>query len=124
MPLSTRRAPSRSPTIAEDAEFAVRFQLPWLPTLAPSSRLHAPQLGGPRRGDQRTDRPLPDRYALPADDSEAVIASEGLLGGNFLELVPGGSPFNLAPGDEVYETQSAVSLTTLLLRAVSGGDVE
>jgi phospholipid/cholesterol/gamma-HCH transport system substrate-binding protein len=58
------------------------------------------------------------------DDTQAVVASEGLLGGNFLELVPGGSPFNLAPGDEVYETQSAVSLTTLLLRAVSGGDVE
>lgn len=58
------------------------------------------------------------------DDTQAVIASEGLLGGNFLELVPGGSAFNLAPGDEVYETQSAVSLTTLILRAVGGGDGE
>jgi len=56
------------------------------------------------------------------DDSQAVIASEGLLGGNFLELVPGGSAFNLAPGDELYETQSAVSLTTLLMRAVGGGE--
>ena len=55
------------------------------------------------------------------DDTQAVIASEGLLGGNFLELVPGGSPFNLAPGEEVYETQSSVSLTTLILRAVGGG---
>lgn len=57
------------------------------------------------------------------DDTQAVIASEGLLGGNFLELVPGGSPFNLAEGDEIYTTQSAVSLTTLILRAV-GGDGE
>jgi len=56
------------------------------------------------------------------DDTQAVIASEGLLGGNFLELVPGGSAFNLTPGDEIYETQSAVSLTTLILRAVGGGD--
>lgn len=56
------------------------------------------------------------------DDTQAVIASEGLLGGNFLELVPGGSAFNLAPGDEVYETQSAVSLTTLIMRAVGGGE--
>lgn len=55
------------------------------------------------------------------DDSQAVIASEGLLGGNFLELVPGGAVSNLAPGDEVYETQSAVSLTTLLMRAVGSG---
>lgn len=58
------------------------------------------------------------------DDTQAVIASEGLLGGNFLELVPGGSPFNLAPGDDIYETQSAVSLTTLILRAVGGGGEE
>jgi len=53
-------------------------------------------------------------------DTQAVIASEGLLGGNFLELVPGGSAMTLEPGDEIYETQSAVSLTTLILRAVGG----
>ena len=60
---------------------------------------------------------------LIPDDTQAVIASEGLLGGNFLELVPGGSPFNLGEGDEILSTQSAVSLTTLILRAV-GGDEE
>ncbi len=65
------------------------------------------------------DFSVSDGIAVP-DDTQAVIASEGLLGGNFLELVPGGSAFNLAPGDEVYETQSAVSLTTLILRAVGG----
>lgn len=54
------------------------------------------------------------------DDTSAVIASEGLLGGNFLELVPGGSPFNLEPGAEVENTQGAVSLITLLLKFVSG----
>ncbi len=54
------------------------------------------------------------------DDTSAVIASEGLLGGNFLELVPGGSPFDLEPGAEVENTQGAVSLITLLLKFVSG----
>ncbi|MCE8007882.1 outer membrane lipid asymmetry maintenance protein MlaD [Aestuariivita sp.] len=54
------------------------------------------------------------------DDSAVVISSEGLLGGNFVEIMPGGSPFYFAEGDEVLDTQSSVSLMTLLLRFVSG----
>jgi phospholipid/cholesterol/gamma-HCH transport system substrate-binding protein len=54
------------------------------------------------------------------DDSAAVISSEGLLGGNFLEIMPGGSPFNFAPDDEISDTQGAVSLISLLLKFVSG----
>lgn len=50
------------------------------------------------------------------DDSEAGIASEGLLGGAFVELSPGGSEFMLAGGDEIVNTQSAVSLLQLLMR--------
>lgn len=57
---------------------------------------------------------------LPSD-SAIVIASEGLLGGNYVEIQPGGSPFNFEPGDEIEDTQSAVSLVTLLLRFVGGG---
>jgi len=60
-----------------------------------------------------------DGIVLP-DDSAIVIASEGLLGGNFVELVPGGSPFNLNPGDEIIDTQGAVSLVSLLMKFVSG----
>ncbi|MFN6977266.1 MAG: outer membrane lipid asymmetry maintenance protein MlaD [Gemmobacter sp.] len=55
------------------------------------------------------------------DDSAIVISSEGLLGGNFVEILPGGSPFNLEPGGEIEDTQGAVSLTTLLMRFVGGG---
>ncbi|MBK5927901.1 outer membrane lipid asymmetry maintenance protein MlaD [Rhodobaculum claviforme] len=62
-----------------------------------------------------------DGIALP-EDTLAVVATEGLLGGAFIELLPGGAPFDLAPGDRIEQTQSAVSLVTLLLRAVSGGD--
>ncbi|MBN2906972.1 MAG: outer membrane lipid asymmetry maintenance protein MlaD [Rhodobacteraceae bacterium] len=58
---------------------------------------------------------LDDAIALP-DDSAALIASEGLLGGTFVEIVPGGSPFDLEPGGEVLDTQGAVSLVTLLLK--------
>ena len=53
------------------------------------------------------------------DDSILAISSEGLLGGNFVEVLPGGSPFALEPGDSFAETQGSVSLITLLLRFVS-----
>jgi phospholipid/cholesterol/gamma-HCH transport system substrate-binding protein len=56
------------------------------------------------------------------DDSAVVVASEGLLGGNFVEIVPGGSLFNFQPGDEIEDTQGAVSLVGLLMKFVSGGD--
>ena len=55
------------------------------------------------------------------DDSAIIIASEGLLGGTFVEIQPGGSPFGLASGDEFTDTQGAVSLLNLLLKFVSGG---
>jgi len=54
------------------------------------------------------------------DDSAAVIASEGLLGGNFVEIVPGGSLGNFENGAEIEDTQGAVSLMTLLLKFVTG----
>jgi phospholipid/cholesterol/gamma-HCH transport system substrate-binding protein len=54
------------------------------------------------------------------DDSAVAISSEGLLGGTFVEIIPGGSPFVLAPGDAILDTQSSVSLITLLMRFVGG----
>jgi phospholipid/cholesterol/gamma-HCH transport system substrate-binding protein len=50
------------------------------------------------------------------EDSDVKIASEGLLGGAFLEITPGASEFTLAEGDEVLNTQSSVSLLNLLMR--------
>jgi phospholipid/cholesterol/gamma-HCH transport system substrate-binding protein len=61
-----------------------------------------------------------DGIPLP-DDSSAVVASEGLLGGTFVEIVPGGSLDNLAPGAEIVDTQGAVSLLNLLTQFVAGG---
>ncbi|WP_238369387.1 outer membrane lipid asymmetry maintenance protein MlaD [Heliomarina baculiformis] len=60
------------------------------------------------------------------DDSAAIVASEGLLGGNFVEINPGGSLDYFAPGDEIEDTQGAVSLISLLVQFVagSGGDSE
>lgn len=56
------------------------------------------------------------------DDSSIVISSEGLLGGNYVEILPGGSAFNFEPGSEIEDTQSAISLVGLLMKFVAGGD--
>lgn len=58
------------------------------------------------------------------DDSAVAISSEGLLGGNYVELLPGGSPFYLEPGTEIEFTQGSVSLVSLLMKFVSGNDDE
>lgn len=60
---------------------------------------------------------VPDRIALPTDTA-ALIQSDGLLGGAYIQLQPGGSPDDLAPGDEIEEVQGAVSLLQLMLKFV------
>ena len=47
-------------------------------------------------------------------DSSAEITSDGLLGGKYLSIVPGGDSIVLQPGQTVAITQSAVSLEQLL----------
>lgn len=54
------------------------------------------------------------------DDSDVKIASEGLLGGSFLEITPGASEFMIEPGGEILNTQSSVSLLNLLMKFGAG----
>lgn len=54
------------------------------------------------------------------DDSAVIVSQEGLLGGNFVEIMPGGSPFFYEAGDEILDTQGSVSLISLLLKFVAG----
>ena len=64
--------------------------------------------------------------AVP-EDSTIVVASEGLLGGAFVEILPGGSPMDLEAGAEVEDTQGAVSMIGLLMKfvgAAAGDDSE
>lgn len=60
-----------------------------------------------------------ESIVLP-EDTAVIVSSEGLLGGSFIELLPGGSPFNLDPGSEIEDTQSSVSLLHLLIKFVGG----
>jgi phospholipid/cholesterol/gamma-HCH transport system substrate-binding protein len=48
------------------------------------------------------------------DDTSAKILTAGLLGDQFIGLVPGGSEKNLQPGGEIKLTQSAVLLENLI----------
>ena len=65
---------------------------------------------------------IASNYKVP-DDSTAAVATESLLGGNYLELQPGGSPDFLEPGDEIEHTQGAVDLMGLIGQAIfSAGD--
>lgn len=78
--------------------------------------------------DQRLD---PERYLavvrmnidqavkLPVD-TVAQVASEGLLGGSFVALVPGGEDKVIAPGGEIKFTQAPVNLVQLLGKFMFG----
>lgn len=53
------------------------------------------------------------------EDSTVAISSEGLLGGTFVEILPGESPFLLEPGMSFEETKGALSLLGLLAQTVT-----
>lgn len=56
-----------------------------------------------------------DDLALP-EDTEVSVASEGLLGGAFLELRAGESEFRLGDGDRLYKTRSGESLLNQIIQ--------
>ena len=56
---------------------------------------------------------LEPQVVLPKDSS-AEIVSEGLSGGKYLALVPGGDEETIGPGGAIVYTQSAVSLEALI----------
>lgn len=55
------------------------------------------------------------RYRFPKD-TFATINTSGLLGEQFIGLEPGGDEKDLAPGDAITKTQSAVVLEKLISR--------
>jgi phospholipid/cholesterol/gamma-HCH transport system substrate-binding protein len=64
---------------------------------------------------------LRDDLKIP-DDSGVSVSQEGLLGGSFIEILPGGSDFAMESGAEFLDTQGSVSLVSLLLKFVSGNN--
>lgn len=56
---------------------------------------------------------LDNRYAFPKDSSLKILTS-GLLGEQYIGIQPGADEKNLAPGDTITATQSAVVLENLI----------
>lgn len=79
--------------------------------------------------DAKTYRAWVDMVIKPdvelPEDSSAAIVSEGLLGGKYVNLVPGADDRMLVHGDEIRFTQSSVNLEELIGKFMfSGGGVE
>ena len=60
---------------------------------------------------------LDERIRIPADSSARITAAS-LLGGNYLELIPGADEDMMQAGEVIYDTRDPVSLTDLLGKAV------
>ncbi|NWH09028.1 MAG: outer membrane lipid asymmetry maintenance protein MlaD [Alphaproteobacteria bacterium] len=61
-----------------------------------------------------------DKGVMLPEDSSVKITSEGLLGGSYLAIEPGGSDVMLANGGEITNTQGSIDLMSLIGRAVFG----
>jgi len=53
-----------------------------------------------------------------SDDSIASIRTAGIIGDRFIKLTPGGTENYLGPGDEIQETESAISLEELVSKYI------
>jgi phospholipid/cholesterol/gamma-HCH transport system substrate-binding protein len=58
-------------------------------------------------------------YQFPKDTAAKILTS-GLLGDQYIGLEPGGDDKNLAPGDTLAQTQSAVVLENLIGQFLTG----
>ena len=64
---------------------------------------------------------ISDQVQLPSDTS-VTITSEGLLGGSYMSILPGGMEDMLEEGDEFEETQDAIDLIGMINRFIYGSD--
>ena len=66
---------------------------------------------------------IESKYNFPMDTAVTIV-SEGLLGGSFVEIVPGGMDGNLQPNDEIEFTQDAVDMLQLLGKFMFSGTAD
>ena len=63
---------------------------------------------------------LSNEVKIP-EDSSARITSSSLLGGNFLDIIPGSSETFLKPNDIIYNTSDSVSFIDMLGKMIFSG---
>lgn len=61
-----------------------------------------------------------DKTVPVPSDSTAVISSEGLLGGTYIAIIPGGSTTRLKTGDMIFDTQGSVDMMSLIGSLING----
>ncbi len=78
--------------------------------------------GDPERFEAVVTMTLDSKWKLP-DDTDARISTDGLLGGAYVSLEPGGSFDNIAQDGtgEIIFTRGSVDLLTLFASFASGG---
>ncbi len=69
----------------------------------------------------RIDMRIDEAIQLPADSSARITAAS-LLGGNFLELLPGAGDEIMPEGTVIFDTRDPVSLSDLLGKIVFQGN--
>ena len=74
--------------------------------------------------DAVVEMKIDKRYSdIPADSGASILTS-GVLGDRYVGLDPGGALEALADGDEIFVTQSAVVLETLISKYLFNSDKE
>lgn len=73
----------------------------------------------PETFSAETELSVNPEYDFP-DDSLAVVSSEGLLGGSYVEIIPGQSAFALAPGGRFRTAAKEMSIVDFLIDQLSG----
>lgn len=73
----------------------------------------------PQTFTAETELALDPQYNFP-EDSLAVVSSEGLLGGTYVEIIPGRSSFTLDPGERFRTAAPDVSIVDLLIELMNG----
>ncbi len=66
---------------------------------------------------------LPKGIEIP-DDSIASIRTAGIIGDRFVKITPGGSDLPLEEGEEIIETESAISIEELISKYMFEGGSE
>ena len=69
----------------------------------------------------KIDINLSNEVKIP-EDSSARITSSSLLGGNFLDIIPGSSETFLKPNDIIYDTSDSVSFIDMLGKMIFSGN--
>lgn len=72
----------------------------------------------PETFEARVTLNLSSAVALPVD-SRLRIVPDGLLGGNFIEITPGGAAEMIEPGGEIEDTRGAINVVELVSQIVT-----